>query len=902
MLTQDQFSQYCACLGLSEAARSVIDHIRASPPVRRVRSSAKSVAVRYPSRKMGVVIQAESHRNELAFVYEMEYEEEVLEYYDQPSTFKLEYQAKSGRPVGVLHTPDFFVLRTGTAGWEECKTEADLETLAEQMPHRYVRDDAIGQWRCPPGERYAEQYGLYYHVRSSAEINWVFQRNFIFLQDYLRDDYPEVAEAPLTEIRQRVVSEPGLKLDQLLACLQAATGDDLYRLIATGQIYADLCTMPLAEPDRVRLFGDVWTAQAFIVLPETITTERAGGFQSVAVEINASLQWDGRPWTIVNIGETDIWLRSAEQHIVRLSPTEFKVLLDKGALVGSQERSSDMSTEVRQLLAQANPEDLKVANQRYQIIKPVLAGEAPPDGSTPKRTIYAWVSRYRQAQRLHQYGFVGLLPRWHQCGNHTPRLPQSTQELLDTFVTDNYETLKHQFMYEVYAELLLACERQGILAPSYKTFANAVHKRPPDQQTQKREGRRRAYDLKVFYWELELTTPRHGDRPFEIGHLDHTQLDIELIHSTTGSNLGRPWATFLSDAFSRRLLAVYLTFESPSYRSCMMALRECVRLHQRLPQCLVVDGGPEFGSIYFETLMAFYECAKKTRPPSQGRFGSVCERLFGTTNTRFIYNLLGNTQNMRHARQVTQSVDPKNLAQWTLPSLYLRLREWAYEVYDTIEHPALGQTPRAAFANGLEQSGWRLHRRIAYDEDFRLHTLPTTQTGRAKVNANRGVKMNYIYYWANDFRQPEVASTSVPVRYDPFDAGIAYAFVQRQWIQCISEHYARLRGRSEFEIKLATTELRARAQRHGQQLVVTARHIADFLDSLQQEEAAGGPSTPLLNAAEGKQVLALIDANPKLQSEAGCLAPAEPTQAVEPAPEQPTAHDEPLMFLRDYQV
>jgi len=101
-----------------------------------------------------------------------------------------------------------------------------------------------------------------------------------------------------------------------------------------------------------------------------------------------------------------------------------------------------------------------------------------------------------------------------------------------------------------------------------------------------------------------------------------------------GRNLGRPWATFLSDAFSRRLLAVCLTFDPPSYRSCMLALRECVRRYERLPEAIVVDGGPEFESVYFETLLARYGCTKKTRPGGRPRFGSVCERLFGTTNTR----------------------------------------------------------------------------------------------------------------------------------------------------------------------------------------------------------------------------------------------------------------------------
>ncbi|MGB5711310.1 MAG: transposase [Waterburya sp.] len=71
----------------------------------------------------------------------------------------------------------------------------------------------------------------------------------------------------------------------------------------------------------------------------------------------------------------------------------------------------------------------------------------------------------------------------------------------------------------------------------------------------------------------EFTTPRHGDRPWAICHLDHTQLDLELVSSKTKALLGRPWVTFLSDAYSRRILAFYLTFDAPSYRSCMMVER-----------------------------------------------------------------------------------------------------------------------------------------------------------------------------------------------------------------------------------------------------------------------------------------------------------------------------------------
>jgi hypothetical protein len=72
---------------------------------------------------MGVTIQFESHRVELAFVHQMEHDPDVLEYYDQPPAIPLEYQSAKGRRVAVMHTPDYFAIRRDSGTWEECKTE-----------------------------------------------------------------------------------------------------------------------------------------------------------------------------------------------------------------------------------------------------------------------------------------------------------------------------------------------------------------------------------------------------------------------------------------------------------------------------------------------------------------------------------------------------------------------------------------------------------------------------------------------------------------------------------------------------------------------------------------------------------------------------------------------------------
>ena len=453
---------------------------------------------------------------------------------------------------------------------------------------------------------------------------------------------------------------------------------------------------------------------------------------------------------------------------------------------------------------------MREANRRSELVRARLRGAAPAGGSVSERTLRLWVARYRAAETAYGAGYLGLLPQTARRGNRGRKLPEQTLNLMSEFIEREYETLRQRTKYAAYALLLHHCQEQGALAPSYKTFSLEVKRRANVEQTFKRQGRRAAYQRQAFYWELELTTPRHGDRPFEICHLDHTEADIELRCEHTGRSLGRPWATFLIDAYSRRLLAIWLTFDPPSYRSCMMALRECVKRHHRFPQTLVVDGGRDFESVYFETLLARFECTKKSRPPAQPRFGSVCERLFGTATTQFFDNLLGNTQLTRQVRLVTKSVNPKAQAVWTLRRLHARLSEWAYEIYDSLEHQALGQSPREAFAAGLIHSGHRQHRLIAYDEQFQLLTLPTTRKGTAKVIPSRGVKINGLFYWSDQFRDPTVEKTQVPVRYEPYDLGLAWAFVGRRWVRCLSEYHAVFHGRSKKELMIASDELRAR--------------------------------------------------------------------------------------------
>ena len=95
------------------------------------------------------------------------------------------------------------------------------------------------------------------------------------------------------------------------------------------------------------------------------------------------------------------------------------------------------------------------------------------------------------------------------------------------------------------------------------------------------------------------------------------------------------------------------------------------------------------------------------------------------------------------------------------------------------------------------------------------------------------MKVHYLFYWHEALRHPDVEGTQVPVRYDPFNVGMAYAYVRGQWVRCLSQYYAAFQGHSEKELAIATEILRQQARVPHQAATITPRRLADFLAQVQ---------------------------------------------------------------------
>ncbi|MBV9691222.1 MAG: DDE-type integrase/transposase/recombinase, partial [Ktedonobacteraceae bacterium] len=702
MLTTEEFRAWCQRLQLSPETEEIIRSIRESPPVRKVRGRANNVSGRYPSPKMGVSIQFESLHVELWGIYAMERDDDVLEFYDQSARIPLHYRAKSGRNTTQWHTPDFFVLRRDSAGWEEWKPASRLDKLVQDQPGRYARD-ATGKIHCPPGETYAEQFGLTYRLRSSAEYHPLFIENLKFLQDFWAHPVPiEPAQAIL--LHDLVERHPGILLSAVLSAVPDLPVDVVWAELSLRRLFTDLSAVSLMQHDLVRLYLDESQAKP----------EQAGEGKAARSAPSLSILFDGRVFLVESLLDR-VMLHPEVGESLILPDAQFQQLREQGITVSVPEGTpSPISPDVRAALARASSKAQRAANARLeQILRYVHGGEV----TASLRSVQRWLRAYQVAEEQSGCGYIGLLDRVADRGNRLPRIAEPSMQLLHTYLKEHYAAPQAKRAKAVYHLYVSECERLHIPPISLRTFYRERARFCTPEVTTSRLGRRAAYAQQPFFWYLDRTTPRHGERPFARAHLDHTQLDILLVSSITGKPLEKPWLTMLTDSYSRRVLACYLSYDPPSYRSAMMLFRACVQRHQRLPQEVVVDRGTDFGSVYFETLLARYFITKLERPPMAPHFGSVIERLFGTSTTMLLSQLSGNTQATKTPRLLTREVDPKQQAIWTLQHFTERFSQWVFEVYDQMEHPALFQSPREAFDQGMAKAGARLHRLIAYSEE-----------------------------------------------------------------------------------------------------------------------------------------------------------------------------------------
>lgn len=794
MLEKSQRERLLDRLGTPPAGRRLILDAAKYAPVRKVASKGGgNVIGPLQSLKMQRSVETESRHLEFPMAVGLEHDPEVLEYYPQPSRLKFEVIDADGEIHAIDHTPDYLVITEREVWYQECKHWSKLERLATRYPWRYQLGPD-NRWRVPLIEHWLAERGIGYRISTERDITQRRIENTLLLEDYLDPSAPPCPVDAALRVREALATDATLYLAELFE-KAACRPDDALKLIADGHLVAEMDYAALNEPTCCRVFRDT-AVRDFERARRQPAPFAVPGVLDITV--GAQLSYDQRPYTVVMVGGTKAILQSVDG-------TPVEITLDTlEQLAAQQNLQMAGGTALAQepvRLSDFGEDELIVALSRMKGLENI---------TKPNRTQRRHLKARALAKLSGTDELVALVPRLRDRGNRMPRLSTEQESAMEEVIREHYLTSSAPNARHCHRELRTLCAQRGFRAPSYPTLIERIKSLPQQRADRARHGNRVAYQNAEFVNVLYANTPVHGSRAFQYVHMDHTELDIELVSARNGKSLGRAWLSLAIDAYTRRILGLYLSYDAPSYRSNMMLLRDIVRRHRRLPQFIVVDNGADFRSDDFKHFCELMRIHVRYRPAGRPRHGSVMERIFGRAHTEYVHNLAGNTKAMKVVRSTTGKFLPSRLAEWTLEAMYYGMEYWAFTFYDNEVHSTLGVSPRDAFARSIASSGLREHRIVTLTLDFLILTCPTvSRAGQRTVDRQRGLKVHTNYfYWAPEFRDPKLHGKKLPVRFDPWDGATVYVQVAKRWVPAECKALASLGQLTEKERELFSQEMR----------------------------------------------------------------------------------------------
>ncbi|WP_322093625.1 integrase catalytic domain-containing protein [Paraburkholderia bannensis] len=786
-----------------------------------------------PCPKTGMSVAVANSLERMA-VYSYIFDDHVLGYLEGPFDLRLFYQRQGRQQALHTHRPAFLVFYEDRLCLEDWATQESLERYLRNQPKRYQRDEV--EVISPPIKEAANLLKLEYKIRTDAEINLKAHRNREFLFTYILPGYSISAELE-KNVRRFFKSNTFATLAELQDALHLNSQDDLFGAIANRKIIIDFEQAFVKSLEECIVFRDDVAIDCFQRLRSFSKIVREYPQWSPNLfESGKKISFDGVVYTILQNSGLNLWIQGDG----RSNPVSLDLAFVENEYGKSIFPLGFDSEEFDPLildspLRYATREDYDSALAMMEKFRK-WESSGNVDGSLvfSDRTFREYRKKFRDAESQGLDPLIAFLPRTYLRGNRKSRLPERVATDLTNYLEEKYKKRAGRSGWAVYGAFSSHIEKYGE-SVSKKTFYRYVKKFENVEVIRAREGAASAYQIKPFFWVMHRELPRHGDYPAHIIHIDHTELDVEVVSEEYGELLGRPWITLIICAFSRRIMGFYLSLRSPRYISCMAAILDMVRRRSRVPSICVYDGGSEFGSVDFEHLLRSFWTELKARPLSACRAGSVMERAFGTTTRDLIHNLLGTTKLRKRIGVRARDRDTSSPEKLTLAQLYRALEIYFFEIYDQRRHEALGVSPRVAYEKGLTSSGERLNR-VKKLADCVPLAYPSVKGFSRTLDAQRGVTCNYGRYRNPRLEELKYNGMRVPVRADLLDPFVVYAQVNHEW-------YPMYLDGANMELSLSTRQAHAEEWKVLQCLVRDSQHdsnikLADFLGEIDEEVLA----------------------------------------------------------------
>ena len=409
-------------------------------------------------------------------------------------------------------------------------------------------------------------------------------------------------------------------------------------------------------------------------------------------------------------------------------------------------------------------------------IAAAIGDQAPPGVST----VYRWHRNAKLSEDLRC-----LVPRFDRQG---PRAPQTEPEVIELFkqaLKRASGTSKRWTMSDVEAEL------RTLVDSSNRSRSAAEQLRMPGRRTLYRLfDRIEEFDVEVLREGLPAARRRFRltgsgvktTRILERVEVDHTPLDVFLVHHETYVPLGRPTLTLLIDHYSRMPLGYYLSFGGTSANAVIRALRHAIlpktpvaeavpglTIHYKWPcyglmEQLIADNGMEFHGSSVEIACLDLNIHLLFCPPRQPRFKGVIERFLKRINYELAHKLPGTSLAKWTERG---DYDPQKHAVLTLVEFVHVLEKWLLDIYCQDIHKGIKTIPAARWRDSAGIHPPYLPASVnKIVDDLGLFATRTLR--------HDGIRLHNLYY-LSDALQPILRAygegVELRIAYDPENLG-----------------------------------------------------------------------------------------------------------------------------------
>ena len=513
--------------------------------------------------------------------------------------------------------------------------------------------------------------------------------------------------------------------------------------------------------------------------------------------------------------------------------SEAKALRDRGKLYSGDDKEQYSITKIP---------SHKYAEEILKKIERIKSGEK-------SSSITRWNKKIREGIEIGITAFQALIPQKHLRGNRTPRLSANVEKFLNDYLLNEHACRKGISDYRSYIRYrVMASEYHPFSDPaSRKTFKKRMLQIPPEVIAYKRGGKRAANAL------VEPTdTNKRSLKPqlaWQSAAIDHYLADMYLVVNLKKDVfVMKPWLTTMIDLSTSEVLAVTISFSSPSKKSDAKVIRDCVRRHRRLPNEIIVDRGSDFRSVYFASLLAHYGVTYSLRPSSHSRFGGEIEGFFGEFKKIWLCQREGNVADYKNARAVDGKFSPKKTAVLKPYDFYKELLAFC-SWRESQCNGARIVSPQIQKENN-ERDYLFVGIPVEYNDEFILATAVDSK--EYKVDFQRGLHIGRFWYWHPHISKIRGKKSKLEVRIDPENPYVVYALIENAWVTCSNAqlNLFSVKGHvSQFVeglLQLDAAEVRKAEKLEADELVVKMMREMDSVSS-------GTETIPIINIDESDE-------------------------------------------------